>query len=157
MSAKQKSILSGVVAGLALLVFYLLIMFLTATTLREVSDSIREFWYFMVVLISGFGLQIGLWVFLKNCGQSHGSGVMSGASGVTSGGAMVACCAHHLADVLPVVGFSGAAVFLSQYQKPFLILGVAVNLFGLAYMLNLYQRHLIASKKQEGGDYHGQG
>ena len=48
---------------------------------------------------------------------------------------MLACCAHHLSDVLPILGVSGAAVFLSAYQTPLLWLGLAMNLAGVAYLL----------------------
>jgi hypothetical protein len=48
---------------------------------------------------------------------------------------MLACCAHHLSDVLPILGVSGAAVFLSAYQTPLLWLGLAMNLAGIGYLL----------------------
>ncbi len=48
---------------------------------------------------------------------------------------MLACCAHHLSDVLPIIGVSGAAVFLNQYKTPFLALGVVMNVLGIAYLL----------------------
>ncbi|HEY6202569.1 MAG TPA: hypothetical protein VI056_05960 [Candidatus Limnocylindria bacterium] len=31
---------------------------------------------------------------------------------------MVACCAHHVVDVLPIVGVSGLAVFLVELRTP---------------------------------------
>ena len=65
---------------------------------------------------------------------------MPGVSGATSGTAMIACCAHHLADVLPILGLSGASIFLTQYQKPFLALGLSINLFGIAYILYILQK-----------------
>ncbi len=52
----------------------------------------------------------------------------------TSTGAMLACCAHHLADVLPLIGLSGVAVFLTRYQMPVMIAGLAVNAGGIAYL-----------------------
>ena len=48
---------------------------------------------------------------------------------------MVACCAHHLADVIPVLGIAGLSLFLTEYQKETLIVGVAVNFIGVIYML----------------------
>ena len=73
--------------------------------------------------------------------MNHTNGAVPGASGTMSGTAMVACCAHHLADVLPILGVSGATIFLAQYQKSFLILGVSINLLGIAYMLCLSQKN----------------
>ncbi len=146
---KQKSILFGVLASFALGLFYLIIMFLTMPSAKEVWVNFVQFWYFIIILVIGFGVQIGFWFFLKNCSKEHSGGVISGASGTASGGAMLACCAHHLVDILPIVGFSGAAIFLAQYQKTFLVLGVAINLFGVAYMLNLYEKHLRYSKQNK--------
>lgn len=54
---------------------------------------------------------------------------------------MIACCAHHLTDVLPVVGLAGAAMFLAAYQSLFLLLGVLSNLVGTVYLLGLIRRH----------------
>jgi len=135
----SKSILWGMVALFVMAAFYLLIMFLTMTP-REVWFNFREFWYLIVGIIIGFGIQIGLFVYVKNCGRQDHGVAMSGTSGAVSGSAMIACCAHHLADVLPILGISGAAIFLTQYQKPFLVLGLSINLLGIAYMINLLQK-----------------
>jgi hypothetical protein len=54
---------------------------------------------------------------------------------------MVACCAHHLADVLPLIGFAGAALFLADYQTLFLLLGLLSNIVGIVYMLGTLHRH----------------
>lgn len=48
---------------------------------------------------------------------------------------MVACCAHHLVEILPIIGFSAAALFLSEYQQQLLIFGVLANLAGILMML----------------------
>jgi hypothetical protein len=48
---------------------------------------------------------------------------------------MLACCAHHLADILPIVGLSGAAIFLNAYKTPLLWLGILMNLAGVAYLI----------------------
>lgn len=37
-------------------------------------------------------------------------------SGGVSAGSMAACCAHHLADFLPLLGLSGLAAYLASYQ-----------------------------------------
>jgi hypothetical protein len=40
---------------------------------------------------------------------------------------MVACCAHHLADLVPLIGATGVAAFLFDWRIPFMLVGVAVN------------------------------
>lgn len=56
------------------------------------------------------------------------------ASTGTSTTAMLACCAHHLADALPVVGLSGVAIFLNDFKEPILWTGITMNLLGIAYL-----------------------
>jgi hypothetical protein len=53
---------------------------------------------------------------------------------------MVACCAHHVADVLPVLGLSAAAAFLAQWKVPFLVIGLLMNLAGILVMLRALRR-----------------
>ena len=50
-----------------------------------------------------------------------------GTSGGTSVTAMVACCLHHVTDVLPILGLSAAATFLTRYQRPFMLIGLGMN------------------------------
>jgi hypothetical protein len=65
-----------------------------------------------------------------------------GASGGTSVTAMVACCLHHVTDVLPILGLSAAATFLTRYQRPFMLAGLGMNILGIIIMLVvLYREH----------------
>lgn len=70
------------------------------------------------------------------------------ATGGVSAGSMVACCAHHVVDILPIIGLSAAALFLAEYQQFFMMLGVAGNLIGIVYMLEMIRKHELY---QEGG------
>ena len=63
-----------------------------------------------------------------------------GTSGGTSVTAMVACCLHHVTDVLPVLGLSAAATFLARYQRPFMLVGLGLNLIGIIVMLIVLYR-----------------
>ena len=49
--------------------------------------------------------------------------------------AMVACCAHHVTDVLPILGLTAAAAFLAEYRNPFMLIGLGTTLIGIAVML----------------------
>ena len=40
---------------------------------------------------------------------------------------MLACCAHHLADLVPLAGLTGLATFLTDWRMPVMLLGIAVN------------------------------
>ena len=77
----------------------------------------------------GFGIQWALFAKLKQ------GKIVASSNSVVSGTAMVACCAHHAVEVLPFLGLAGAAVFLVNYQKELLIVGVISNLLGIGYML----------------------
>jgi uncharacterized membrane protein YidH (DUF202 family) len=48
---------------------------------------------------------------------------------------MVACCAHHVTDVLPILGLTAAATFLAQYRTAFMLVGLGMTLVGIAVML----------------------
>jgi hypothetical protein len=52
-----------------------------------------------------------------------------------SAAAMVACCAHHAADVLPLVGLTAAATLLAEYRIPFMLVGLGTTIAGIAVML----------------------
>jgi hypothetical protein len=59
---------------------------------------------------------------------------------------MLACCAHHVSDVLPLLGLSGATVFLNDYRIAFMVAGLAVNAVGVAVMLRLLRREVRAAE-----------
>jgi hypothetical protein len=68
------------------------------------------------------------------------AGASTAAGGGMSTVAMVACCAHHVTDVLPIVGVSLAATFLTTWKTPLMGFGLAANLAGIAVMLWLIRR-----------------
>lgn len=122
---------NGVLAAVGLLTLYAV----TMTILNGWAATVEQFfslWHLMVPLAAGFGIQVGLYTRLKR----GNAGVAAG--GVSGGGAMLACCAHHATDVLPFMGLSGASVFLTQFQKPLLLASLGINAVGIAVML----RHL---------------
>lgn len=108
------------------------------------SQFIRDRWY-VIPIILGFGVQAALYSVLRfrlfiPITSMHGTGNVMGASGGTSATAMVACCIHHVADVLPILGLSAAASFLTRYQRPFMLIGLAMNLVGIGIMLFVLYR-----------------
>jgi len=102
------------------------------------SQFVRDRWYVLPIIV-GFGIQVALYTVLRfrlfipitSTGYAGSitpvTGVM-GASGGTSATAMVACCLHHVTDMLPILGLSAAATFLTRYQRPFMLLGLAMNI-----------------------------
>jgi len=108
------------------------------------SQFVRDRWY-VIPIIVGFGIQAVLYtilrlrLFIPVTSTGH-TGALMGTSGGTSATAMVACCIHHVTDVLPILGLSAAASFLARYQRPFMLVGLAMNLIGIGVMLFVLYR-----------------
>lgn len=123
-------------------------IFLTGVYLGIVSlaespqHALELFWQdkvFVIPILLGFGTQVGLYTLLKK-GLYLPIRVPAGGATTAAGGgmstmAMVACCAHHVADVLPLVGLTAAATFLANWKIPFMVVGLLTNLIGIAVML----------------------
>jgi Cu+-exporting ATPase len=94
-----------------------------------------DFWYFIVSLAAGFGIQIGLYSYLRNAVRSMDmSRKVVAVSGTTSTAAMISCCAHYLTNILPVVGAAGVVALVAQYQIELFWFGLACNVAGIIYM-----------------------
>ncbi len=100
------------------------------------------------LLIIGFGIQVGLFTYLhqyrKVCttmGMESGGAAGMAASGSISAGSMVACCLHHGTDVLPLLGLTAAATFLTKYQLYFVGAGVMSNVLGIGGILYTIHKH----------------
>lgn len=139
---RVRSVIWGIVAAGFLLAVYFGILTLANSADHAVQELLR-LWYWMVPLVLGFSVQIGLFAYARRAtrqdGGVHSRGVV--ASGGASTVSMVACCAHHLTDVLPIIGLAGAATVLATYQGLFLLLGVLSNVVGLVYVLGMLRRH----------------
>ena len=99
----------------------------------------------VIPIVLGFGVQMALYTILKKrlfipVAHPGPSGALTGAGGTTSTLAMVACCAHHVTDVLPVLGLTAAATFLAEYQTLFMLVGLGTTLTGIAVMLFILYR-----------------
>ena len=123
----------GLAAAAALVALYLGIITVAQDWHHATSQLASDRWWVGAIVL-GFGIQVGLFVYLRQLRSRAAAGGMALSTG-TSTAAMLACCAHHLSDVLPIIGVSGAAVFLNEYKTSFLALGVAMNTLGVAYLL----------------------
>lgn len=135
------SIAAGLVGALALVGLYLGIV----TWAQGREHALELLWVdrlFVGVISAGFGAQVGLFTYLRllQRAMARESVALAGAGTATSSISMVACCAHHLADVLPIVGLSGLAVFLVEFRTPLMLLGIATNLVGIAVLLRQLRR-----------------
>jgi len=100
-----------------------------------VLEQFAAFWYFIIALALGFGVQVGLYIYLRLLVGTQGvSGKVVAASGTTSTAAMVSCCAHYLVNILPILGVTGFITLVAQYQVQLFWLGLAFNLAGILYI-----------------------
>lgn len=124
-------------AGLALLYFGIV------SLAESPEHALALFWedrWIVLPIILGFGVQAALYVILRKqlflpVAHTGPSTALTGASGGTSTVAMVACCAHHVSDVLPILGLTAAATFLAEYRIAFMLVGLGMTGVGIMVML----------------------
>lgn len=123
---------AGVLGSLALGLFYAAVVG-GVGGLDHLARQAVDDWVWLVLILAGFGTQVGLFVELRRRHrlQAATKAAVGGGAGASAVG-MVACCAHHVADLAPIIGASGAAVFLADYRVPIMISGIAVNAIGVA-------------------------
>ncbi len=142
-SVIRRSVGWGLAGAWLLLLFYWLVLSL-ANSLDHAVEQWRQWWYWIVLLVVGFGSQAGLYSYIRYGLRERKAGGVSGevaAAGGVSAGSMVACCAHHVADALPILGLSAVAVFLTEYQLFFIVVGVVSNAIGVIYLLEVVKKH----------------
>ena len=125
---------AGVTAFGVLLALYFGVLTLVSGwsfTLTQFSD----FWFYIVPLAAGFGLQVALFLKLREVvSRAKDTGAVIAASGTTSTAAMISCCAHYLTNVAPVLGATGIVAFAAQFQVELFWVGLAFNAAGIAYV-----------------------
>ena len=126
----------GLSASLALLLVYLGLVSLVSQSVSHALALLAEDRWFVFPITIGFGIQAGLFIYLRDLHVATGMpAAVTGSSAGTSTAAMIACCAHHITDVLPLVGLSGATIFLAQYKVPFMIVGLLSNAAGIGVLV----------------------
>lgn len=118
----------GALASAAMTLFYVMVVLGASRSTEHLADQVRTDWYLLLPIVAGFGLQVGLFVELRRRRRVHREAMAAGTVGAgASTVGMVACCAHHLADLAPIVGATAAATFLYDYRLPFMLSGVGLN------------------------------
>ncbi len=141
--SQRRQVLWPVGAGLLGVMFLAGLYFGIVSWAESPQHAAELFWedrWIVLPIILGFGIQMALYVILKKrlfipLADTGPSGKLTGASGGMSTAAMVACCAHHVTDVLPILGLTAAAAFLAQYRIAFMLVGLSMTLIGIIFML----------------------
>ena len=92
---------------------------------------------FVYLIPIAVGIHMGLFRYHRNIttGNIGGSEKMGMAGSATSSLTMVACCLHHVSDLLPAVGFILAtSSFLIEYKDAIITIGLLANMIGSAYI-----------------------
>lgn len=146
MEIKTKAVIYGGFAIIGVLLINFLVLSLLGFP-PMATDIINKYLILIILLIGGFGLQVGLFTYFKSlnaisCGTTIASGSISGIS-------MILCCSHYLLNILPflgsIIGISGLA-FLTKYTPHFLILGIVSNIVGIWIMFYQVKKY----KKKNG-------
>lgn len=139
MNKKVNAIFSGIIGSIILLLIYIGIL-TWANSYEHAIEEYKNMWYWFTTLIIGFGIQIGLFNYIHTSTKSKkATAQIAATSGVTTG-SMVLCCAHHLVDILPILGLTAASIFLIKYQIPFILIGIFSNIIGILMMLNIIKK-----------------
>lgn len=126
-----RSVVAGIAGAAALLLVYLGIITL-AQGVDHALEQMAADAVFVGMIALGLGTQIALFVELRAVDRHHRTSAAVTVAGTgTSAAAMLACCAHHLVDLLPLVGLSAAAVFLNAYKTPLFLVGIGMNVIGM--------------------------
>ena len=141
----RRPILFSLLGMIGLMALYLALVSLAEGWTHAVELLLDDVWL-VGPIMAGFGVQVGLYTYLKTVlhAAARGTGALAGAGGASTA-AMVACCAHHVTDVLPLLSLSAAATFLAEYRLPFMLVGLATNLIaiGVISFLIIRQRRCL--------------
>lgn len=126
-----RSLRWGATASGALTAFYVAVV--AGSGGREhLVDQARTDWWLLTPIILAFGTQVALSVELRHRHRAQHLAATTGAGTGASAIGMVACCAHHLVDLVPLLGAAGVAGFLFDWRIPLMVAGLAVNLVAVA-------------------------
>lgn len=124
----HRSVRAGVVGLGAIAVFYAVVVGVASGSVEHLLDQLGADWWLLAPIMAGFGVQVALLSELRQ--RHHAAGAAAGAAGAgagTSAAGMLACCAHHLAEFIPFLGFTGVAAALTAWRTEMLSIGLIVN------------------------------
>ena len=132
----RRAVWTGVLAAGLLAAGYSALIGASSRSMSHLIGQWRVDALFIVLVAGGFGVQMGLYSHVRRLFRGDGRAAAVTAGGTaTSTTAMVACCLHHLNEVVPLLGLSGAAAFLLEYKAPIVFLSLAANAAGILLML----------------------
>lgn len=128
-----RSVRAGLLAAAGLAALYGAVVGGASGSLGHLRTQVASDWPWLLAILAGFGTQVALmWELRRRHRMNRAAATATGAGTGASAVGMVACCAHHIADLAPFLGASAAATFLLDYRIPFMAAGIAINAVGVA-------------------------
>jgi len=127
----------GAIVGILVILFNISIASLAEGSFVKGYEIFLTNGIFVYLIPLAVGIQMGLFRYHRNIttGNIAGSEKMGMAGSATSSLTMVACCLHHVSDILPSVGLIlAASSFLIEYKDAIIILGLFANVAGSIYI-----------------------
>jgi hypothetical protein len=127
----------GASVGMLVVIFNISIASLGEGSIKKGFEVFLTNGIFVYLIPLAVSIQMGLFRYHRNIttGNIAGSEKMGMAGSATSSLTMVACCLHHVSDILPSIGLIFAASsFFIQYKDPIIITGLLANVAGSVYV-----------------------
>lgn len=127
----------GASAGILVILFNISIASLAEGSFEKGYQVFLSNGIFVYLIPLAVSVQMGLFRYHRNIttGNMAGSEKMGMAGSATSTLTMVACCLHHVSDILPSIGLIlAASSFLIRYKDPIIIIGLLANVAGSIYI-----------------------
>ncbi len=144
----------GLSVGIVVILFNISIASLAEGSIEKGYQVFLANGIFVYLIPLAVSVQMGLFRYHRNLTAENklcGSEKMGMAGSATSSLTMVACCLHHVSDLLPTVGLIlAASSFLIQYKDAIIIIGLLANMIGSAYIARaiLKDKAIIAEAKK---------
>ena len=143
----------GASAGILVVLFNISIASLAEGSFEKGYQVFLSNGIFIYLIPLAVGVQMGLFRYHRNIttGNIAGSEKMGMAGSATSSLTMVACCLHHVSDILPSIGLIlAASSFLIQYKDAIIIIGLLANVAGSIYITRaIIKDRLIIAKVEK--------
>jgi Co/Zn/Cd efflux system component len=127
----------GIGTGILVIIFNISIASLAEGSFEKGYQTFLTNGIFVYLVPIAVSIQMGLFRYHRNITTKHmeDSEKMGMAGSATSSLTMVACCLHHVSDILPSVGFIlAASSFFIRYKDIIIIIGLIANVIGSIYI-----------------------
>lgn len=127
----------GIIIGIFVVIFNISIASLAEGSFEKGYQAFLTNGIFIYLVPLAVSIQMGLFRYHRNIitVNIEGSEKVGMAGSATSSLTMVACCLHHVSDILPSVGLIlAASSFLIRYKDIIITIGLIVNVVGSIYI-----------------------